>query len=113
MIKTTRSAGKQALRRQASADQARRRGTASAGFGKMRTWTHLGRSGSIRGSASRAAKRDLCVPITFPVPFDATAADIQKRNNTPRHAGIWVVHVIVSPPRPLRKTHAEGVIRKP
>jgi hypothetical protein len=106
MIKTTLSAGKQAVRRQASVDQAWRRGTASAGFGKMRTWTHLGRNGSIRRSAGPRGQRDRCVPITFPVPFDATAADIQKRDNTPRHAVIWLVHVVVSPPRPSRQTHA-------
>jgi hypothetical protein len=111
MISTTLSAGKPAVRRQASIDQAWRRGTASEGFGKMRTWTHLGRNGSIRqiGTPRKkgpAGKRDRCVPITFPVPFDATTAEIQKRDNTPRHAVIWLVHVVVSPPRPSRQTHA-------
>jgi hypothetical protein len=54
MISTTLSAGKPAVRRQASVDQAWRRGTASAGFGKMRTWTHLGLRDSIRRSAGAA-----------------------------------------------------------
>jgi hypothetical protein len=118
MISTTLSAGKPAVRRQASIDQAWQRGTASEGFGKMRTLTHLGRNGSIPQPArpaksGPAGKRDRCVPITFPVPFDATTAEIQKRDNTPRLAVIWLVHVVVIAPAPVAPDAREGVYRKP
>ncbi|ESQ13098.1 MAG: hypothetical protein N838_34275 [Thiohalocapsa sp. PB-PSB1] len=47
--------------------------------------------------------------ITFPVPFDATAAEIQKRDNTPRYAVIWIVHVVVSAPRHIAELAATSV----
>jgi hypothetical protein len=95
-------AGKPASIRRGGAGRLRR-DSARCGHGRIRAGTVAYGDRRIRGPRGQ---RDRCVPITFPVPFDATAADIQKRDNTPRHAVIWLVHVVVSPRRPSRKTHA-------
>ena len=110
MIKTTAVSGETG---RAPATQ-RRSGVAArdgfGGFGKMRTWTHLSRRDSIRqpaGSTGPAGNVIGAFRPPSPVPFDATAADIQKRANTPRHAVIWLVHVVVSP-RTLRARRTRG-----
>jgi hypothetical protein len=105
MLKTTLSAAKQAVRRQASVNQAGRlrRDSASCGHRRIRAGTVA--YGDRRPREPRG-QRHRCVPITYPVPFDAMAADIQKRDNPQRHAVIWLVHVVVSIPRLSSHTHA-------
>jgi len=79
MIKTTRSAGKQALRRQASVDQARRRGTASAGgsarCGNVRIW-----AGAVAYGDRPAPRTNVIGASRSPFPCRSTRRPQISRN---------------------------------